>query len=258
MAQNNQVFQRVEKKYLLDPTQYDALLEYMKPYMTADSYGQHTICNIYYDTDNSDLIRMSLDKPRYKEKFRIRSYGVPQMDSKVFLEIKKKYKGVVFKRRASMTLLEAKEYLNGHKSPDQESQILNEIDYFMNLYHPVPKLYLAYDRIAFFGTQDPELRMTFDTNIRSREDHLNLEDGDQGIYLLNEGMHLLEIKISDAMPMWMAKALSELSIFPVSFSKYGSIYEEKIREQQNIRINVEKEQQTEEQKCLRVLLNQGT
>lgn len=252
MAAANQVFQRVEKKYLLNDEQYYALLERMKPYMTADSYGLHTICNIYYDTKEYDLIGRSLEKPVYKEKFRIRSYGVPTKEDKVFLEIKKKYKGVVFKRRISMTLQEASDYLNHGIKPKNESQIFHEIDYFLKLYQPEAKLYLAYDRIAFFGTYDPEFRMTFDVRIRSRENDLALEDGDDGKLLLPDDMHLLEIKINEAVPIWLSRALSELEIFPVSFSKYGSIYKKKMEKS----FILQKDTQ-EECECLQVLLNQG-
>lgn len=218
------VFRRVEKKYLLSTEQYCALMEKITPFIVPDKYARYTICNIYYDTDHFDLIRRSVEKPEYKEKLRLRSYGVPNGEDKAFIEIKKKYKGVVYKRRVKCALREAEQYLRTGQKPENAGQILNEIDYFMKFYHPVPKLYLAYDREAYFAADNPELRITFDRNIRSRETELNLSAGDSGNYLLKEGQYLMEIKAAYAFPLWLVKTLSELEIYPVSFSKYGKIY----------------------------------
>lgn len=224
------VFQRVEKKYRLTSAQYEAFCAHMAPYMEEDVYGLHTISNIYYDTKQYDLIRTSIEKPRYKEKLRLRGYRTPGLDSMVFLEIKKKYAGMVYKRRVSMTLQEAYDYLDNKKRPSIRGQIMNEIDYFISYYQPVPKLYLAYDRVAYFGKEDPELRITIDRNIRSRETQLRLEKGDAGELLLDADQYLVEIKVPTAMPLWMVRSLSELRIYPVSFSKYGSVYQQHFAE----------------------------
>ena len=124
----NYTFQRVEKKYMLSPNQYEQFISEIKPYMQLDEYGLHTICNIYYDTMTNELIRTSIEKPRYKEKLRLRSYGIPDDDSTVFLEIKKKFNGVVFKRRVSMQHDEAMAYIESGIRPNFENQILFEID----------------------------------------------------------------------------------------------------------------------------------
>lgn len=224
------VFQRIEKKYLLTKDKYEKFLKAIEPYMSIDEYGLHTICNIYYDTDTYDLIRHSIEKPTYKEKLRLRSYGVPSKRDKVYLEIKKKYDGVVYKRRISLSLEEAERYLNHRIRPGSSNQIFNEIDYFMDYYNPTPKLYLAYDRVAYFGKEDRSFRLTFDHNIRSREVNIELDKGDFGKSLLQEDEYLMEIKIPMALPIWMARILSDLEIYPTSFSKYGNIYKEKIRE----------------------------
>lgn len=221
---DNYVFKRVEKKYLLTEEQYRALSERLSLSMQQDQYGLHTICNIYYDTDQFELIRASIEKPQYKEKLRLRSYGIPKKEDKVFLEIKKKWKGVVYKRRVSMTLEEAEACLEHGRPLSQEGQIEREIDYFIRFHQPKPKMYIAYDREAYVGREDSTLRITFDQNIRSRTEDLQLEMGDAGKLLLERGSRLMEIKVSQAFPLWLAKALSELEIFPVSFSKYGSIY----------------------------------
>lgn len=217
-------FERIEKKYMLDETAYDAFLKEVSGRLAVDEYGLHTICNIYFDTENNDLIKRSIEKPVYKEKFRLRSYGVPDMDSTVFLEIKKKYKGVVYKRRAGMSLKEASDYLDKGIHPGQDGQIMREIDYFLNYYKPVPKQFIAYDRIAMAGTDDDSIRLTIDKNIRERRDDLKLQNGSMGRKIMPDGMYLMEIKVPGAMPIWMVKILSRLNIMPVSFSKYGTAY----------------------------------
>lgn len=222
MAQT--VFNRYEKKYLMPDSVYRQLRERLKPYMQEDSYGLHTICNIYYDTPDEALIRRSIEHPAYKEKLRLRSYGVPTLDSKVFLEIKKKYKKVVNKRRIQLTLREAYDYLENGVRPQADSQILREIDFFLQRYPLVRGVYLAYDRVALFAGQDHDFRVTFDQRIRSRRTLMGLENGDQGRLLLPEGYHLMESKVMGATPLWFTGILSDLAIYPVSFSKYGNIY----------------------------------
>lgn len=221
-------FKRYEKKYLLKEEQYQAIRERLKGKAETDSYGLTTICNIYYDTDDFYLIRESLEKPDYKEKFRVRSYGVPDGDSTVFLEIKKKYDGVVYKRRISLSYNEAMNYLGKGIPPENKSQIFKEIDWLLNFYKAKPKVFIAYDRIAMYGVQDEELRITFDTAIRSRFEDLDLAMGDSGRLLLPKGNYLMEIKAAGAMPLWLARTLSELEIMPVSFSKYGNVYKRKM------------------------------
>lgn len=230
---DNFTFKRIEKKYLLNREQYERLLEKINPYMQMDQYGLHTICNIYYDTEQYDLIRTSIEKPPYKEKLRLRSYGVPGKKDRVFVEIKKKWDGVVYKRRISMNLEEAEACLEQRRPMPVNGQIEQEVDYFIKFYHPQPKLYIAYDREAYFGKEDESLRITFDKNIRSREKGLKLELGDEGKQLLEDGWRLMEIKVSQAFPMWLAAILSELSIYPVSFSKYGNIYKQQMHHMSN-------------------------
>ena len=219
------VFKRVEKKYLIDEEKYNQLFDRIKDYITPDRYGESTICNIYYDTPDHRLIRRSLEKPVYKEKFRVRSYGVPTMEDEVFVELKKKFKGVVFKRRAGMTLAQTKDFIGRGKLFGNHHQIKKEIKYFLNYYPDVaPAMYLSYDRTAFYATNNPELRITFDTNITYREEELSLEKGVWGTKLLNRGERVLEIKIPGSMPVWLAEILADLKIYPTSFSKYGRAY----------------------------------
>lgn len=233
MANYQSVFQRYEKKYLLSPGQYAALRAQLAPFMAEDAYGKHTICNIYYDTETFNLIRHSLAKPTYKEKLRLRSYGVPQDKDPVFLELKKKLDGVVYKRRIQMTLTEAKRYLGAGIRPAQDSQILHEIDWFLAHNEVSPRVALAYDRVALFGRTDQNLRINFDERIRWREESLDLAVGDTGENLLPPTQILMEIKIPGVMPVWLCRMLAALEIAPVSFSKYGACYKGHLMDNDN-------------------------
>ncbi len=218
-------FQRSEKKYLLTTAQYTALRSVLDAHMTADKYGQYTVCNLYFDTEHNDLIRRSIEKPRYKEKMRLRSYGAVSDDDKVFLEIKKKYKGVVYKRRIVLPYKEAKAYLYEGKPPSETGQIFREIDYFIRFYNAAPKLYLSYDRLALCGVgEEKGLRVTFDRNIQSRTHDLDLSIPPSGEQLLEPDQWLMELKAPGAVPLWLSEALTSLRIYPTSFSKYGKIY----------------------------------
>ncbi len=221
------VFERVEKKYRLNQKQYDSFRNAAAKKLHMDEYGLHTIRNIYYDTPNYELIRRSIDKPKYKEKLRLRGYGEIQDESVVFLEIKKKYQGVVYKRRTQLAFMQAQEYLESG-SITKKNQILKEIDYFIKFYRPKPRVYLAYDREAFVGNEDENMRITIDQNIRSRSHRLELSyDGE--CKMLNPGEYLMEIKVKEAYPMWLADLLGKLEIYPVSFSKYGAVYAQAMR-----------------------------
>jgi len=221
------LFKRSEKKYLLTQEKYDMLIDRIAEYTVPDIYGQYSIFNIYYDTDDFSLIRHSLDGPTFKEKFRIRSYGLPKADQTVFLEIKKKYKGVVYKRRIVVPYSAAMAYLvEGVKPeiPENEQSTFKEIDYLLKSKGLKPKMFLAYDRFAYVAKDDKEFRITFDYNIRSREDALDFNYGDGGDLLLEKGQYLMELKAHEALPMWLVKILDELKIYPQSFSKYGRVY----------------------------------
>lgn len=219
------IFQRVEKKYMLTREQYEYLINAISPYMAPDQYGETEIRNIYFDNADNELIETSLLKPTYKEKLRLRSYGVPKMDSTVFFEIKKKYRGIVYKRRISMKLKEAYAYIDGGKLPESiEGNIPTEIDYMMNRYRLSPKAFISYKRVAWTCESDPDLRITFDRDITSRYDDTRLESTADGHKILPKDTVLMEIKIPGAMPLWLAHILSEKNIFPHSFSKFGTAH----------------------------------
>lgn len=225
MANYQDVFKRYEKKYMLTEHQYEILRQELDAYLVKDKFGMHTIGNIYFDTGSYELIRASIEKPVYKEKLRLRGYGALKKDDSVFIELKKKYKGIVYKRRVQLPLKDAQAYLVNGRQPGDFSQILREIDWFLQSYQPLPKVYIAYDRIAFSGLEDENLRLTFDHNIRFRESSLDLVKGHWGTPLLDHGKVLMEIKVPGTMPLWLSKILTEQRIFPTSFSKYGACYQ---------------------------------
>ena len=227
MAQ--QVFKRIEKKYMLTRPQREALLQAFTDRMQRDAFGRHTISNLYLDTDDFELTRRSIEKPVYKEKLRLRAYGVPGPEDTVFLELKKKYKGVVYKLRMELNCRQAMDYLLRGKRPDLGSQIAHELDYALRLYAPRPQVYLCYDREAYFCPDNPDLRITLDENIRFRTQQVDLMRGAWGTPTLPDGATLMEIKIPGAMPLWLADALDAQRVYPCSYSKVGTVYEQFIQ-----------------------------
>ena len=223
-------FKRYEKKYLLSARKFELLWERLREHLVPDLFHRSTVCSIYYDSDDFSLIRHSLEKPVYKEKLRLRSYNVPGPDGEVFVELKKKYKGVVYKRRVRMSAVEAERYLAGQSRPPEEGQILREIDFFLQTHEVSPKAFIACEREAWVDREEPELRITFDRNLRWRDTDLHLTAGCGGEPLLPDGEVLMEIKIPGAAPLWLAHLLSELEIFPTSFSKYGTCYRQDLLE----------------------------
>ena len=211
------VFRRYEKKYLVTQEQYDRLAKVFAPRMERDRFSESTISNIYYDTPDFRLIRRSLDQPVYKEKLRLRTYRTPHADTEAFVEIKKKYDHVVYKRRIGMNYQQAVDYLDGAPAPE-ESQISREIDWFCRFYEGLqPAMCIFYDRLAVFDRE--------------------LAHGTRGRLLLDPSMCLMEIKIPGAAPLWLARALSDAGVFPSHFSKYGAAYQTMQREEKTIRFN---------------------
>ncbi len=222
------IFQRVEKKYLLTEESYRRLREKLRDRLSHDIYGKSTIGSLYLDTPDFRLIRNSIDAKeyelKYKEKLRLRSYGTPTENTRVFLEIKKKYRGIVYKRRVAMKLSDAMRYLKtGEKNVD--GQIMKEIDYAMRIYeNPKPACAVFYEREAFYDKEFPSLRLTFDRNVRYRTDDLDLTKGTHGTSILSPDAVLMEIKTAGAMPLFLVNTLNELKIYPSSFSKYGTAF----------------------------------
>jgi hypothetical protein len=234
-----QTFERRETKFLLNAEQFAALCEVLPQYMNPDPYcvdgKTYGIYNVYYDTVYDDLIRKSIEKPYYKEKLRLRSYMSPAApDDRVFLEVKKKIGGIVNKRRITMTLKEANDYMLHHIRPQCggkyiQRQVLSEIDVLRSRYELLPKQYISYERAAYFGKDDGGFRLTFDRNITARRYDVALDLESYGEQLIPEDARLMEVKISNSMPIWLAQQLAQLKIYKISFSKYGTAYRNEIR-----------------------------
>ena len=252
------VFKRKEIKYLLSREKRNALLPILEACMEPDAFAHSSISNLYYDTPDFRMVRRSLEKPMYKEKLRLRSYGTPENTSTVFPEIKKKAMGIVYKRRISLPYQEAVSFLSGQQIASTDTcdgttqqiastdtcngmtqqiastdmcdgttrQILHELDWMLASYENLsPRVFLSYERDSYKGVSDPSLRLTLDQDILFRTDRLDLREGAFGEAILLPDQTLMEVKISNAAPLWLAQALSEIGIFPVSFSKYGRAYE---------------------------------
>lgn len=223
------VFRRYELKYLLTREQKARLMDAMQPHMRLDDYGRTSIRNIYYDTPDHLLIRRSIEKPVYKEKLRLRSYGRVEADGAVFVELKKKYESVVYKRRILLPERTATGWLSGTCELAADTQIAREIGYFKDFYPCLrPAVFLSYAREAFYGIQDGNFRITLDDDILCRRDGLSLRADVGGTPILADELVLLEVKCAGGMPLWLAHFLSREQIFKTSFSKYGTAYEKLI------------------------------
>lgn len=223
------VFKRYEVKFLISDDQKKALYQKMKDYMKPDEFGKSTICNLYFDTPDKLLIRRSLDKPCYKEKLRVRSYGLAKAESPVFIELKKKYQGIVYKRRIHLDEKTARNYLVNHIPLLKQNQISKEIDYLMALYGNIePAVFLSYRREAFFDQSDQNFRMTFDENVLMRDYDLSLNSGVYGQPLLANDTLILEVKTVFGLPKWLRDFLSDHKIYKTSYSKYGNAYTNQI------------------------------
>ncbi len=225
------IFQRYELKYQMNLEQKQRLLDVLGDSLRPDPFGRSTICNIYFDTADCRLIRRSLEKPVYKEKLRLRSYGVSTPDNNVFLELKKKYQDVVYKRRVSIPEAQVMEWFSkGGPLPDS-SQIGREIDYFRSFYRELfPTVVLSYEREAYYFVRDPGLRVTFDGTILWRDEDFSLCSSVYGTPVLSPGQVLMEVKTAGSIPVDLARLLSENGIFKTSFSKYGTAYRQMIKE----------------------------
>jgi hypothetical protein len=232
-----EVFNRYENKYFLTEVMLNRVLAGVERYMVPDKFNRdrktYTISNIYFDTDDDYLIRTSLAKPKYKEKLRLRAYGVPDRNDMAFLEMKKKFNGLVNKRRTRIPLQDGYKFVEKggfvSLSEGMNPQVVREIASMIRRYGSLqPKVMITYDRLAYFEKGNPDLRISFDANIRSRRDDLRLEAGNDGALILPEGMWLMEIKTASAVPLWVADLLAQEDIFKTSFSKYGFEYKNHI------------------------------
>lgn len=221
---SDSIFERTEKKYIITLKQKDELLKQLDKKIIDDEYGQSTIKTLYFDTADFRLIRKSIEKPVYKEKLRLRCYNTPTDTSIVFLELKKKYRGVVYKRREKLKYAEVKSYLKTLLMP-KDTQIMREIDYTMHYYPDLqPRICIIYDRCAYYSSDDASLRITFDSNLRFRTTDLTLASDVSGEKIISDEYCIMEIKALGGIPLWLTKVLTDNKIYPGSFSKYGTAY----------------------------------
>ncbi len=226
------VMKRYELKYLLSSEQTEYLRERLKGHMEVDSFGLTSIASLYYDTPDYRLIRVSVEKPPFKEKIRLRSYGLATDTSPVFLELKRKTEGIVYKRRVQSTIPQVHRFFAGESDVFAGGQINREITYFRDYYKTlVPSCLIIYDRTAYFEPGG-DLRLTIDNNPRYRTKDLSLKKSMDGISLLPEGYTVLEVKVQQAMPLWLTEILSTGKIYKGSFSKYGTAYRQQIQKVQ--------------------------
>lgn len=224
-----QTFERLEKKLLIDEALLPEFIEGISEYMNPDEFNiggkPYHICNLYFDNDNDDVIRHSVAKPKFKEKLRMRSYGTPNDDTKVFIELKKKTYRVGTKRRAKLKLSDAKKYIETGMHPENlsylDERVLCEIDYFRETYNVYPKVYISYMRNAYFGKEDKKLRLTIDREILTRRYDVSLDMGSYGEPLLPEGKVLVEVKFEGVVPLWLSRLMDRLGLSFGSYSKYG-------------------------------------
>ncbi|MCR4963475.1 MAG: polyphosphate polymerase domain-containing protein [Firmicutes bacterium] len=229
------VMQRYEMKYLLNARQTDYLYRQLEGYMQIDEYGLTSIASLYYDTSDERLIRESLEKPKFKEKLRLRSYGLATDKSPVYLELKRKYDGVVYKRRIQSTIMDVDSFFSGYDTLGT-GQIQKELTYFRDYYKTlIPTCLIIYDRAAYFEP-DGDLRLTIDNKPRYRMEGLSLTKSMDGIPLLDTGWSILEVKVQGAMPLWLSSILNNGRIYKSSFSKYGEAYRRELLKQKERKI----------------------
>lgn len=218
-------FNRLEKKFLLTEKQFLRIKEEIDKRFDPDEYGETTICNLYYDTPDFILFTRSAEKPIYKEKLRLRTYGVPDNSSTGFIEVKKKFNGVVYKRRITMPLPDAVRFLRDEIDVDEPNQISKELKYLLRFYKDIaPRIYVSYDRSAFFCKEDRDFRITFDRNLTWRDYDLDLTKGSYGMLLTEPTQVLMEVKVPGAIPLWLVRLLGELKVYTRSFSKVGNAF----------------------------------
>jgi SPX domain protein involved in polyphosphate accumulation len=216
-------FQRHEQKYLLNRFRYREFMKVLDEFAVDDEYELETIYSVYFDNPHFGITGNLLRKSPYKEKLRLRSYGIPRPGDTVYLELKKKYKGVSYKKRVPLPFTTIQDCFDFQ--PGTDKRVADEIRWMLGYYEPSPRLLISYDRRALRCPENETLRITLDTNIRWRSTDIDFSKGPYGKPLLNEDEYIMELKVDGAIPLFLTSHLTRLNIFPVSFSKYRSAYE---------------------------------
>ncbi len=234
MTEPVNVMKRYELKYLLTREQTDYLKRSLEGHMKLDQYGRTSIASLYYDTPDARLIRTSVEKPLFKEKIRLRSYGPATRGSPVYLELKRKAFGIVYKRRVQSTIPRVEAFFSGGSDLCADGQISREITWFRDYYGVlIPACLIIYDREAYYEP-DGDLRLTIDHCPRYRFDALDLTCSMTGIPLRPPGETILEIKVQEAMPLWLTGILDRGRIFRTGFSKYGEAFRQQLNETRHV------------------------
>lgn len=222
-----EIFRRREQKYLITTQQYEQLIQQLTPYMRPDKFGEngkYTVASLYFESDDYKIYYETKNKLKYRQKLRLRVYDDTDLDGTAFFEIKQKHKNVVNKRRVLLPLYEAYRYLKGTDHPENyetsNPQVMREIDYFRQFYQLEPEMIVSYDRHALHGIKDAHLRITFDFHLRCRNNDLRLEHGSHGEYFIDPNLIVLEVKVNDSVPLWLARILQQLSCEQRSASKF--------------------------------------
>jgi len=224
---------RTETKYLVHVENFNAIRDAFSEYLEKDKYYFYKVHNIYFDNADNQIISHSIEAPEYKEKLRMRMYEHPgAVFQDAYIELKKKYLGVVYKRRKKLDLDAARQAIAQDVGCiDSECQVMREILFYMKKTACYPKIYLSYERYSYYATEDSGLRVTFDTNIVSRRENLKFASSKEDSVPLLKNHMILEIKTCNYYPLWLIKILNDYKIYPTSFSKYGKIFEaEKVKE----------------------------
>lgn len=237
-----EVFTRREQKYLITTKQYNELLKRIDHRMRPDLNGidgRYTITSLYFDNADHQIYFETKNKLKFRQKLRLRVYDNTDIYGSSFFEVKQKHKNVVNKRRMVIPLIEAYRYLTNDPSEPLEAyetsnmQVLREIDNFRTLYNLKPEMIISYDRHALHDIDDPDLRITFDLNLRCRKDDLYLENGPQGENFIDPDLIVLEVKVNHSVPLWLARILQDLNCEQRGASKFCTSVEHLNKENQS-------------------------
>ena len=228
-------FSRYEFKFPVKYDDMDRMLDDLAPYVGQDEHtdenGYYTISSIYLDNDTWQCFYETINRDKYRQKVRLRVYGSVDNNSICFFELKAKFKGLVGKRRVKMRLGDAMTFIkecNAGHDPDintfecSNRQILKELKHIILTKSLKPTVVVSYERLALFSKDDPDLRITFDVNIRTRDTELDLTKGTGGDYVTSEDTAILEVKTSKNIPYWLVGILKKYNYKDQTFSKYCS------------------------------------
>lgn len=224
-----EVFTRREQKYLITKQQYQALIKKLNYRMRPDLNGidgRYTVTSLYFDNEDRDIYYETKNRLRFRQKLRLRVYDDTDINGTAFFEVKQKHNKVVNKRRMILPLQEAYRYLSYSPGESREgyetsnTQVLREIDHFRWLYQLEPEMIVSYDRHALHEIDNPDLRITFDFNMRTRNDNFAVEDGPYGDNFVDTDLVILEVKVDDSVPLWLTRILQEVQCDQRGASKF--------------------------------------